>query len=98
MFADVVTHHEDIRWGLGARRTMPPDLAREVLDMAVGLRGLGSWGTAARAKGVSLHATDVDWSWGQGPAITGTADALLLGLGGRTVAHAELSGEGLSRW
>ena len=98
MFADVVTHHEDIRWGLGARRMMAEPLAHAVLETAVTLKGFGTWGTAERAKGVSLHATDVDWKWGQGPEIFGTADALLLALGGRKAALARLSGEGLSRW
>ncbi|MCU1587571.1 MAG: hypothetical protein JWN31_1064 [Frankiales bacterium] len=98
MFVDVVTRHEDIRWGLGARRMMAEPLAHDVLRTAVSLKGFGTWGTAERANGVSLHATDVDWKWGQGPEIFGTADALLLALGGRSVALAELSGEGLSRW
>ena len=97
MFGDVVTHHEDIRWGLGARRTMPPDLAHDVLSTVVGLRGPGGWGTRRRAKGLSLHATDVDWRWGRGPLVSGTADALLLALGGRSVACVELRGDGVPR-
>ena len=97
MLADVVTHHEDIRWGLGLRRTMPTDLAHDVLSAAVRLRGLGTWGTRRRAKGVSLHAVDVDWRWGQGPLVSGTADALLLGLGGRHIARVDLRGDGVPR-
>ncbi|MCW2544441.1 MAG: hypothetical protein JWM40_1993 [Frankiales bacterium] len=97
MLGEVVTHHEDIRWGLGARRTMPSDLAHEVLSAVVRLRGPGTWGTRRRAKGLSLHATDVDWRWGEGPLVSGTADALLLALGGRSVGRVELRGDGVPR-
>jgi uncharacterized protein (TIGR03083 family) len=97
MFGDVVTHHEDIRWGLGERRTMPHDLAHDVLSTIVTLRGLGGWGTRKRARGLSLHAIDVDWRWGRGPLVSGTADALLLALGGRSVACVELRGDGVPR-
>ena len=33
-----------------------------------------------RAKGLSFVATDLDWSWGSGPTVTGPAEDLLLAL------------------
>jgi uncharacterized protein (TIGR03083 family) len=48
-----------------------------------------------RSAGLRLRATDVDWTAGDGPEVTGPAASLILGMTGRKSALAELSGEGL---
>ncbi|WEL93313.1 DinB family protein, partial [Tsukamurella tyrosinosolvens] len=52
---------------------------------------------AVRGRGVRLVADDLDWSFGRGPDVHGTAEALLLAMGGRTVVLDELSGPGRDR-
>lgn len=54
--------------------------------------------TARRAKGLSLRATDVDWSRevAGGPAVTGPAEDLILALGGRPAGLAALSDVGVA--
>ncbi len=42
-------------------------------------------------------ASDQDWSFGEGAVITGTREALMMGLAARPVLE-DLSGEGLSVW
>jgi hypothetical protein len=44
--------------------------------------------------GLRLAASDLDWSWGDGAEVTGTAEALSLALTGRKVALADLTGPG----
>src|SRR4051794_7832237 len=51
----------------------------------------------AGSHGKSLRATDVDLVTGAGPDVSGPLLSLLLAMTGRPVAHAELSGEGLSQ-
>jgi hypothetical protein len=41
-------------------------------------------------------ATDSEWSYGDGPAVSGPLLALVLAMTGRTGAHDDLSGEGLA--
>ncbi len=48
------------------------------------------------ARGLRLVATDITWSAGQGPEVTGPATALLLALAGRPLALADLDGPGLA--
>ncbi len=48
-----------------------------------------------RLEGLSLRATDQDWSWGSGAEITGPSEALALTLSGRAVALDDLSGSGV---
>ncbi len=48
-----------------------------------------------RLDGLSLRATDQDWSWGSGAEITGPSEALALTLSGRAVALDDLSGSGV---
>ena len=45
---------------------------------------------------VSLVATDVEWSWGTGPEVTGPGEALLLAMLGRKQAVAGLGGDGVA--
>jgi hypothetical protein len=49
-----------------------------------------------RLEGLSLVATDQDWSWGAGEEITGPSEALAMAVCGRAVALAELGGPGVS--
>lgn len=44
--------------------------------------------------GLSLRASDQDWSWGEGPEVVGTSEALVLGVTGRVGVLDELSGPG----
>jgi hypothetical protein len=50
-----------------------------------------------RLRAVRLTATDVNWSVGTGPDVTGSIDALLLLMTGRTIAFSRLTGAGLAR-
>jgi len=42
-----------------------------------------------------LRATDVDWTHGSGPEVTGPAHSLLMAMTGRKDALADLSGDGV---
>jgi hypothetical protein len=45
--------------------------------------------------GLTLRATDADWSHGSGPIVEGPAMSLLLATAGRTAAFDDLAGPGL---
>jgi hypothetical protein len=47
-----------------------------------------------RIAGLQLTATDMDWSHGHGPEVTGPAEALVVMMAGRLVAFDDLSGGG----
>ena len=50
---------------------------------------------AIRIRRLGLTATDLDWSTGERPVVTGPAEALLMALAGRRGITHELSGPGL---
>ena len=52
------------------------------------------FGAKKRIAGLKLTATDMDWSHGNGPEVTGPAEALVMMMAGRLVALDDLSGEG----
>jgi uncharacterized protein (TIGR03083 family) len=90
---DVLVHGQDIAIPLGPPRAMPTSAARAVADRV--------WSTGwpfrakRRFKGIRFSATDVDWAAGEGHAVTGPIDALLLVLTGRPAALPRLSGPGV---
>lgn len=90
---DHVIHHIDITRPLGRPTTTSPEARRVALDKIVTLGGFVR--AKGRAKGLSFVATDLDWSWGSGPTVTGPAEDLLLALSGRSVGLAALSGPGV---
>ena len=53
-------------------------------------------GAKRRISGLRLRASDVDWSTGDGPEVTGPLASLVLAMTGRTVALGDLTGEGLA--
>lgn len=89
---ECLIHQQDIRRPLGVLRTVPQDRLRVSLNFA---RMSPVIGGARRTRGVQLVATDMNWSAGHGPAVLGTAEALLLVMTGRFEAVAdELHGDG----
>jgi uncharacterized protein (TIGR03083 family) len=90
---EALVHAEDIRRPLGIRHSYPVDAVTRVTDFYAGSNVL--IGGKRRVAGVTLTATDVDWSHGTGPLVEGPAAALMLATTGRTAALADLSGPGV---
>lgn len=91
---EVFVHGEDIRRPLGITRDYPsPSVARAIRFHAGSSPAMG--GGKARAAGVTLTATDTDFTLGNGPAVEGPAISLLLAVSGRSCALADLSGPGV---
>lgn len=91
---EVMAHGEDIRRALGDRGEHPKEHLRAVADAYVKTgRPLSG---KRRAEGLRLRATDIDWSHGSGPEVSGPAMSLILGLTGRSKALVDCEGEGLS--
>ena len=90
---ETVIHAEDVRRPLGIRHEYPADAVRELLDFFKGSNAV--IGTRKRIEGLTLVATDMDWSHGTGPRVEGPALELLLAGTGRGVACAGLTGDGV---
>jgi uncharacterized protein (TIGR03083 family) len=91
---DCLIHQQDIRRPLDEPRTIPADRLRPALRTALFgpvLRGV------LRVRDVRLVATDLDWAFGRGPEVHGTAEALLMAVAGRKAVADELSGPGRAR-
>jgi uncharacterized protein (TIGR03083 family) len=91
----MVIHHQDMRRPLGMRRVVPEERLRAALDVILTPRGSTNLGSFERGNGLRLQATDIDWSWGDGPAVLGPAESILMAVAGRRGVIAELSGPGL---
>jgi uncharacterized protein (TIGR03083 family) len=88
---DGMIHQQDIRRALGQARLIPPDRLHRVLEYTLtspATRG------ARRTRGVRLVATDLDWAHGEGPEVTGPAEALLMAMAARPDAFNQLAGPG----
>jgi uncharacterized protein (TIGR03083 family) len=88
---DGMIHQQDIRRALGITRTIPPQRLRRVLDYALNAPTVrGAW----RGRGVRLVATDVGWTHGDGPEVTGPGEAILMAMAARPDALNDLAGPG----
>lgn len=90
---DGVLHHQDIRRALGQPRAIPEERLAAVLNFLPRARVLPA---PANMRGLRLVATDIDWTYGTGPELSGTGEALLVALAGRREGLADLSGPGLT--
>ena len=90
---EVLVHSEDIRRPLGIAHEYPVDSVTDVTDFYAGSNVL--IGGKRRVEGLTLQATDTDWSRGSGPVVSGPARALMLATTGRPAALDELSGPGV---
>jgi uncharacterized protein (TIGR03083 family) len=88
---DGTIHHQDIRRALNRPRAIPPDRLARILPLIPGNPRLGA---GRRIRGLRLRATDVDWTHGDGPEVTGPGEALMMAMTGRPAALQDLSGPG----
>ena len=86
----VVIHGLDVTVPLGADRVSPDETIRAVLD------GLTRGGVHAHfgtdIGGIELRATDIDWTFGSGKAVTGAAHDLALTICGRALPPGRIQG------
>jgi uncharacterized protein (TIGR03083 family) len=91
--AHVLIHGQDICRPLGIKRDLSESDLVLVADFA-------ATSVIFRAKkwigGVTLTATDVEWSHGDGPEVSGPAEALVMMMAGRLVALEDLAGDGIA--
>jgi uncharacterized protein (TIGR03083 family) len=92
---DILVHGQDIAIPLGIPREMPKDAAIAAIERAWALGWL--FGGRRSLKRFRFAATDVDWTAGDGPAVTGPVSSLLLLLTGRPAALPQLSGPGVEQ-
>lgn len=91
---EAFVHGEDIRRPLGISHDYPrAHVARAIRFQARTSAAIG--GGKARVAGLTLRATDTDFTLGTGSAVEGPAISLLLAVSGRTSALADLSGPGV---
>lgn len=94
MLGETLVHAEDIRRPLGIAHRYPPSALVTVADLYKGSNLIA--GTKRRIAGLSLQATDVGWSTGSGPAVSGPMLSLLMAMAGRHQAVEDLEGEGVA--
>ena len=93
---DLAVHSQDIAVPLGRDFPVPAEVSRQ------GLRRVWAMGWPFNARrrlaGLTLRATDADWTVGTGPEVSGPALSLLLLLTGRTATVVDaLDGRGVAR-
>ena len=91
---ETLVHSEDIRRPLGISHEYPLDAVVRTLDFYK--RSNLLIGAKKRIAGLTLRATDTDWSTGTGPEVAGPAMSLLMAMTGRGAALADLSGDGVA--
>lgn len=90
----VLIHGQDICRPLGITRDLPEAHLLPVADFVKDDRLI--FGAKKRIAGCKLTATDMDWSHGSGPEVTGPGEALVMMMAGRLVALDDLAGKGKS--
>jgi uncharacterized protein (TIGR03083 family) len=92
--AEAVIHGEDVARPTGRSVGASPAALVAVAEFVRGSTPLLHG--KQRSAGLRLRATDVDWSAGEGPEVSGPAASLILAMSGRKGALADLSGDGLA--
>jgi hypothetical protein len=93
MLGEVVVHSEDIRRPL----QIPSTTKHEAIVAALELFTKTGFPlhSKQRIAGVRLISSDLDWSYGEGPQITGSGLNLILAMTGRPVGLGSLAGDGV---
>jgi uncharacterized protein (TIGR03083 family) len=94
VLTELAVHSSDLAEGVGRPFSLPVDVYVEALDHLKNVQPV--FGSKERIAGLTLRATDTDWSYGSGPVVEGPAQQLLLAVAGRPKAFDRLSGDGLA--
>ena len=90
---EVIVHSEDIRRALGIKHDYPTGAVVRVADFFKGSNLL--IGSKRRIAGLTLSATDTEWSHGTGPEVAAPILSLVMAMTGRKAADDDLTGEGV---
>lgn len=93
MLGEVIIHSEDIRRALGIEHSYPTDSVTAVADFYKGSNLI--IGAKRRITGVTLRATDTEWSHGTGPEAAGPILAIVMAMTGRKPYLDDLTGDGV---
>ena len=93
MLGETIVHAEDIRSPLRIHHDYPTDAMVQAANFFKGSNLI--IGAKRRIAGLTLRATDTDWSHGTGPEVSGPLLALVMAMTGRKAVAGELSGEGV---
>jgi uncharacterized protein (TIGR03083 family) len=91
---ETLVHADDIRRALGIPHDYPTDAVIAVADFYK--RSNLIIGGKRRVTGVTLKATDVEWSNGSGPEVSGPLMTLVMAMTGRKQVLDELAGDGVA--
>jgi uncharacterized protein (TIGR03083 family) len=94
MLGEIIIHGEDIRRPLGISHEYPTASVVRVADFYKGSNLIV--GAKKRIAGLSLRATDAQWSTGDGPEVSGPVLSLVQAMTGRRAALQDLTGDGLA--
>ncbi len=94
VLTELAVHSSDISEGVGTPFGLPIENYVAALDHLKNVQPV--FGSKKRIAGLTLRATDAEWSTGSGPTIEGPAQQLLLAVAGRRSALDRLSGDGLA--
>jgi hypothetical protein len=91
-----IVHGMDITVPLGIGRTVPADRLGKILP-SLATPKIGKF-FGVKLSGIQLVASDIDWTFGAGSPVTGTAQDLALVLCGRKLPAGSLGGEQSARF
>jgi len=94
MLGETIIHSEDIRRPLGISHAYPTMAVVRAADFFKGSNLL--IGTKNRIAGLRLRATDTEWSYGDGPEVSGPILSLLMAMTGRKAPVDDLAGDGVA--
>ena len=93
MLGEAVIHGEDMARPVGKRVDVSPVTLVATLEYA--RRTAPLLHGKQRSAGLKLRATDVDWTAGVGPEVSGPAASLILAICGRSAGLGDLTGDGV---
>jgi uncharacterized protein (TIGR03083 family) len=91
---ETIVHAEDIRRPLGIEHQYPTEAVVRVADFYKGSNLL--IGSKRRIAGLTLSATDTEWSHGTGPEVAGPILSLVMAMTGRKQSLDDLTGDGVA--
>ena len=94
-FLDHLVHNQDIRRPTGKQRTIPEARLHRALQL-VRAEASPLFNSRRNVSGLKLSASDIGWTAGDGPAVQGPGEAIVLAAAGRKAALADLDGDGVA--